>query len=97
MKSEGDHVVIAVKDEGKGIPAKKLEKIFDRFERATNKETVTGLGLGLFIVKQIAEGHGGTVEVDSILDHGTTFKVVLPKRVNVQPPQEKESPEAHLQ
>lgn len=97
MQEEDQNVVITIKDCGKGIPPKKLEKIFDRFERATNQETVTGLGLGLFIVKQITEGHSGRVEVESVVDHGTTFRVILPKRAVLHPMNDKEPPETHIQ
>lgn len=97
MKEVDQNVIILIKDSGKGIPQKKLEKIFDRFERATNQETVTGLGLGLFIVKQIAEGHSGTVEVESVVDQGTVFKVILPKRAVLHQQINKEPPEVNIQ
>lgn len=79
--SDGD-VIISVRDFGKGIPAEKLKTIFDRFERATTSESVSGLGLGLFIVKQIVDGHHGKVEVNSD-SNGTVFKVTLPKNVEI--------------
>lgn len=97
MSEVDQNVVISITDSGKGIPQKKLEKIFDRFERATNQETVTGLGLGLFIVKQIAEGHSGTVQVESVVDEGTTFRVILPKRAVLHQTIEKEPPEISIQ
>ncbi|WPU63854.1 hybrid sensor histidine kinase/response regulator [Peredibacter starrii] len=82
MEELDDEVIITVKDHGKGIPEHKLKTIFERFERATTNESVSGLGLGLFIVKQIVEGHMGRIEVKSIPEEGTTFKVILPKDVN---------------
>lgn len=80
MKDLGDSVSVSIRDFGKGIPQKKMDSIFNRFERAHNQETVTGLGLGLYIVKQIIEGHSGRVDVESESNKGTTFKIVLPKR-----------------
>lgn len=82
MKEEDNYVVISVRDHGKGIPSNKLKTIFERFERATSNESVSGLGLGLFIVKQIVEGHMGKIEVFSTPGEGTTFTVTLPKDVN---------------
>ena len=83
MKSEGDFVKITFKDHGNGIPAPKLKKIFDRFERATSNESVGGLGLGLYIVKQIIEGHHGDIQVQSEVGEGTVFTVMLPKNASL--------------
>ena len=71
---------IKVRDEGVGIPAEEIPKIFDRFYRVKHPKTrsVTGSGLGLAIVKGVVDAHQGTIEVESILDRGTTFKVQLP-------------------
>ncbi|WP_408096873.1 ATP-binding protein [Peredibacter sp. HCB2-198] len=82
MEEVEDQVTITVRDHGKGIPENKLKSIFERFERATTNESVSGLGLGLFIVKQIVDGHMGKIEVKSSPEEGTTFKVTLPKDVN---------------
>lgn len=76
-------VQILFKDHGKGIPQHKLTSIFDRFERASSNETISGLGLGLFIVKQIVDGHGGNVKVNSEINSGTVFTVFLPVDANV--------------
>jgi two-component system sensor histidine kinase SenX3 len=73
-------VVITVSDEGIGIPAKELPRIFERFyrvDRARSRAT-GGTGLGLSIVRHVAENHGGRVEVASELGVGSTFKLVLP-------------------
>jgi PAS domain S-box-containing protein len=78
VEEEGDFIAMSVKDFGKGIPKENLHSIFERFERASSGDNVSGLGLGLYIVKQIAEGHGGHVQVDSSTD-GTLFAVRLPK------------------
>lgn len=95
VHEDDNDVVIYVKDHGQGIEKAKLQTIFDRFERATSNESVSGLGLGLFIVKQIAEGHHGTVTVDSKENEGTIFTVRLPKdATQFLPP--KNSPEARV-
>ncbi len=72
----GDQVVIAVGDNGPGIPAEIIPKIFDPF--FTTKEVGQGSGLGLSIVHGIVERHGGTIEVESQVGQGTTFTVTLP-------------------
>ena len=54
------------------------EKIFEPFQRATSMEPIPGLGLGLYVVKLIVDGHGGRIAVDSKLGHGSRFIVDLP-------------------
>ncbi len=63
-----------------GIPADELGSLFDRFVRASNARTagLPGTGLGLAVVKAITELHGGTVEVRSVVEHGTAFTIYLP-------------------
>ena len=68
----------SVQDHGPGIPKESLDKIFDRFERGNYSKKIAGLGLGLFISRQIVESHGGKIWVDSELGHGSTFHVELP-------------------
>ena len=65
-----------VRDNGAGIPADRLEKVFDKLE--TDPDKKSGMGLGLAIVKQFVEAHGGQVLVDSELGHGATFRFTLP-------------------
>lgn len=79
VADKGENIAILVRDHGRGIPEAKLKTIFDRFERATSNESVSGLGLGLFIVKQIIDGHQGKIDVKSAHDKGTTFSVFIPK------------------
>ncbi|MFO7987561.1 MAG: response regulator [Desulfatiglandaceae bacterium] len=76
----GEHMEITVEDTGVGIPPEELPKIFEKFYRVKHPETrqVTGTGLGLFIVKGVVEAHHGTITVESVLDKGTVFKVLLP-------------------
>ncbi len=72
-------LVIAVSDTGVGIPEADQERLFQRFYRASTAEHVKGVGLGLTIVKAIAEGHGGHVGLDSREGEGTTFTLELPR------------------
>ena len=81
---DGPNVRISVKDFGKGIPANKLDTIFDRFERVSNNNSIGGLGLGLFIVKQIIEGHRGTIGIVSEVGKGSCFSVTLPKKAQLE-------------
>ena len=70
---EDDFVVIKVKDHGPGIAFDKQNKIFERFERVNDDPAVSGLGLGLFISKQIVEAHGGSIFIESALGNGAVF------------------------
>jgi signal transduction histidine kinase len=73
-------IELAVEDDGVGIPADQLSRIFDKYVRVPNPETVAarGLGLGLSLVKALAEAHGGRVEVDSLPGKGSRFRLLLP-------------------
>ncbi|HEV2122284.1 MAG TPA: ATP-binding protein, partial [Chloroflexota bacterium] len=71
--------VLAVRDQGIGIPAEDVPRLFERFFRASNVNgRLPGVGLGLAGARQIVEQHGGTIEVTSALGKGTTFTVRLP-------------------
>jgi len=80
VASTGEEISIAVTDEGIGIEAKDLDRIFERFYRAdrARSRATGGTGLGLAIVKHIATNHGGHVEVASIAGVGSTFTLRLP-------------------
>jgi PAS domain S-box-containing protein len=78
--ANGEHAMITVRDEGIGISPENLDRIFVRFERITAPQTSQGLGMGLWITKQIVEAHGGTVVAESELGKGSTFTVRLPFR-----------------
>lgn len=69
---------LIVRDHGIGIPADRLPFVFDRFERAVSPEHFGGLGLGLYIVRQIAQALGGGVRVESVEGEGSTFTLELP-------------------
>ncbi len=71
---------VDVADQGIGIPPDEMDRLFQRFVRASNARTSgrPGTGLGLSVVKAIVEVHGGRVTVDSVLEQGTTFSIYLP-------------------
>jgi len=73
-----DRVTLVVRDEGKGIPAEKREMVFERFKRAVGEGDQRGLGLGLFISRQIVRAHRGDIHVESQSGEGATFVVYLP-------------------
>ncbi|MGB5632994.1 MAG: HAMP domain-containing sensor histidine kinase [Waterburya sp.] len=80
---------VKVKDNGKGIPESALPHIFDRFYRGDPARSPqreinipTGAGLGLAIAKAIVENHQGEIQVESILEQGTTFTITLPQSLN---------------
>ena len=80
VSQQGDEAVVTVSDDGMGIPMVALPHLFDRFYRASNTDTqqISGIGIGLFVVKEIVTLHGGTVEVISREGVGSTFTVRLP-------------------
>jgi PAS domain S-box-containing protein len=78
VTSEPGKAIIIVKDKGMGIAKEMQSKIFERFERAISSTNISGLGLGLYITKQIIDAHQGSIEVESDLNAGSTFKVCLP-------------------
>jgi len=75
-----EYMEVKVEDTGVGIPPEELPKIFDKFYRVKHPKTrqVIGTGLGLAIVRGVIEAHHGTIDVESIPDKGTTFRILLP-------------------
>jgi signal transduction histidine kinase len=69
---------LAISDHGIGIAPEHLSRIFGRFERAAPSRHYGGLGVGLYITRQIIAAHGGSIRVDSQLGKGSTFTVELP-------------------
>jgi signal transduction histidine kinase len=79
LRREGDWAVIEVSDAGIGIPSDEQERIFERFQRATNVATrISGTGIGLASARHILDSHGGSIAVDSHEGAGSTFIVRLP-------------------
>lgn len=76
-RHDGGDVAIQVKDQGIGIPAEDLADIFERFHRASNAAAIPGSGIGLHMVRQIVEMHGGAVTVESRLNQGSCFTIRL--------------------
>jgi PAS domain S-box-containing protein len=89
VDDRGDHVVTAVSDRGMGIPADELGQVFERFHRGRHVSSTNygGLGLGLYITKQIVERHGGQIWVESREGQGTTFYFSLPSTPVTAPAQ----------
>lgn len=78
LSRNGNCATLVVRDEGEGIAPENQERIFARFERAVRPKAIRGLGLGLYICRQICEAHGGSIRVESTLGKGSTFIVTLP-------------------
>lgn len=80
LKSDAENVIIEVKDKGIGIPHDEINKIFDKFYQGKNtlRHSVKGTGLGLTLVKYIAEAHGGRISVESKVGQGSTFSLIFP-------------------
>lgn len=82
LKKEDRQILLLIADNGRGIPKDQEEKIWQRFyqvDTARNKASDTGVGLGLSLVKQIAELHGASVSLQSIEGQGATFIVAFPE------------------
>jgi PAS domain S-box-containing protein len=77
-RAEQGHAVLSVEDEGIGISPEDQQRIFGRFERAASMRHYGGFGLGLYILREIVEGHGGTVSVASEPGKGARFTVTIP-------------------
>lgn len=82
LQRVGDDAQLEVQDGGPGIAPEVVERIFERFVRGVRGDASPGLGLGLYISKQIVQAHGGSIAVESAPGQGTTFRVRLP----LQPP-----------
>jgi sigma-B regulation protein RsbU (phosphoserine phosphatase) len=79
-RRSADELWLVVKNHGPAIPPELMPLLFEPFRRGANDASPTGLGLGLYIVHQIALAHGGTVFVESTVEAGTLFEVRLPRR-----------------
>ena len=87
---------VSVRDEGIGISPEKTARIFARFTRAVDAKNYGGLGLGLWLSKQIVEAHGGLLHISSQPNDGSTFVIELPRRMRLLPgvrrPEHEDSP-----
>ena len=78
-------IEVVIRDEGVGIPAVAIGRLFEKFYRVEDPRlrNVAGTGIGLYLVRQVVEGHGGQVKVDSIPGKGTSFTLRLPQATPV--------------
>ena len=84
VTGEQSKAKLAVRDHGPGIPISEQERIFDRFERVITPKRVGGFGLGLYISREIAQAHGGTLRVSSVPGEGAEFALELPRKAPVR-------------
>jgi len=87
ISPEADCVVLAVQDQGVGVPESEREAIFQLFYRAPDSKSrhVGGMGLGLYISREIVRRHGGDIWIESAPDEGSTFFVSLPRSLTPSP------------
>ena len=78
VEDHGAHARLLVRDQGVGIDPADHARIFNRFERVSEHPQVAGFGIGLWLVAQVVQAHGGEVGVQSARGHGATFSVTLP-------------------
>ncbi len=83
VERRGGGAGLRVRDHGVGIHPRDHARIFERFERATSTRHYGGVGIGLWIVREIVRAHGGNISVDSAPGQGATFEVQLPTSVEV--------------
>ncbi|WP_044183810.1 sensor histidine kinase [Hyalangium minutum] len=93
LAQDGETAVIDVRDRGPGIPEDALSRIFDRFERAAEIRHYGGLGLGLYVVREIVKAHDGMVTAHNLPEGGACFTVRLPLAPSVHPEPERTSSE----
>jgi signal transduction histidine kinase len=78
VSCQAEYLALSVQDEGIGIPAADRPHVFERFQRGGNVRHIPGTGLGLSIVKDLVDLYGGSLQLDSELQQGTTVSVTLP-------------------
>jgi PAS domain S-box-containing protein len=87
LRPDTTHVTLEVRDRGPGIPEEAIGRIFERFERAASEKNYGGLGLGLYVTREIARAHGGTVDAENRQGGGARFMVRLPLEPTCPPPE----------
>lgn len=78
IRLEGDWLSCRIVDQGKGIAAAELPRLFSQYQRFASAEGSAGLGLGLAMVKTVIDRHGGRIGCQSQVGQGTTFEICLP-------------------
>ena len=78
VRRQEDEVLLSITDHGRGIPPDDVSHLFQRFYRAKGERRAEGIGLGLYITKQLVEAHGGRIWVESDVGKGSTFSFTLP-------------------
>ncbi len=80
LRSIGRQAELCVRDTGVGIPSHELPRLFERFHRIEGQRSRTyeGSGIGLALVQELVKLHGGTIEADSVVSHGTSFTITIP-------------------
>ena len=78
LKREVNHVVLRFRDHGPGVPKADHERVFKRFERLVSADKTSGMGLGLYICREILEAHGGSIRIDAETSPGTCFILEFP-------------------
>ena len=78
LTMDNENLLLKVSDNGIGIPAEEIGKVYESFYRSKNAGVIPGSGLGLSIVKRAVDYHGGSISVQSELNKGTTFTVTIP-------------------
>jgi len=81
-QEEKQHLVVTVKDNGPGIPADDLPRIYDRFFRGDQSRSTPGSGLGLSLVQSIIHAHGGKISVKNLANQGTQAELSIPMQLN---------------
>jgi signal transduction histidine kinase len=86
IRGEGGNIRMIISDTGSGIPADELPRVFDRFRTGSRVNGIRGTGLGLALVRAVAQAHGGDVHVRSAPGEGSEFELVLPAVTGEEPP-----------